>query len=65
MSLEDLEGMLEVVISAEVYRRCRAALATSGPYLVEGGVELNPDSGEPFIRAERITRLEGPGRLGD
>jgi DNA polymerase-3 subunit alpha len=57
MSLEDLEGMLEVVITAEVYRRSKAALSTPGPYIVEGRVELNSQRGEPFIRAERISGL--------
>lgn len=57
MSLEDLEGMLDVVIPAEVYRKSRAALSGSGPFLVEGVVELNPISGEPFIRAENIEKI--------
>ncbi|HEX9028485.1 MAG TPA: hypothetical protein VF823_04860, partial [Anaerolineales bacterium] len=57
MSLEDLEGMLDVMIPAEVYRRCRAALAGSGPYLIEGTVELDAGRGEPFIRAERVWNL--------
>jgi DNA polymerase III alpha subunit len=57
MSLEDLEGMLEVIIPAEVYRLSRAAMSGSGPYIVEGSVELNPEIGEPFIRAEKIVRL--------
>ncbi len=57
MSFEDLEGMLDVVITAEVYRRSRAALATPGPYVVEGKVELDQQRGEPFIRAEKIWAL--------
>jgi DNA polymerase-3 subunit alpha len=57
MSVEDLEGMLEVVITSEVYRRSKAALSTPGPYIIEGKVELNNQRGEPFIRAERIWRL--------
>jgi DNA polymerase-3 subunit alpha len=57
MSLEDLEGMLDVVITSEVYRRSKAALSTPGPYIVEGRVELNSQRGEPFIRAERIWAL--------
>ena len=57
MTLDDLEGMLDVVISEAVYRRSRAALAEQVPYLVEGIVELDPESSEPFIRTERISRL--------
>jgi DNA polymerase-3 subunit alpha len=58
MSVEDLEGMLEVVITSEVYRRAKAALSTPGPYIIEGRVELNSQRGEPFIRAERIWGLK-------
>jgi DNA polymerase III alpha subunit len=50
MTLDDLEGMLDVVISDAVYRHSRAALAEQVPYLVEGIVELDPESSEPFIR---------------
>ena len=57
MSLEDLEGMLEVVIPGEVYRRCRKELAGPGPYVVEGTVEFDNRRGEPFVRAERIWAL--------
>ncbi len=58
MSLEDLEGMLDVVILGDVYRRWRSALSTAGPYVIEGQVELDREKGEPFIRAEKIWRLE-------
>jgi DNA polymerase III alpha subunit len=57
MSLEDLEGMLDVVISSETYRRSRSELSGAGPYIIEGQVELDLEKGEPFIRAERIWRL--------
>lgn len=58
MSLEDLEGMLDVVISAEVYRKSKAALSTAGPYVVEGKVDLDNQRGEPFIRADKIWSLK-------
>jgi DNA polymerase III alpha subunit len=58
MSLEDLEGMLDVVISSDVYRRCRAAFTTTGPYVVEGLVELDSQRGEPRIRADKIWLLK-------
>jgi DNA polymerase-3 subunit alpha len=58
MSLEDLEGMLDVVITAEVYRRSKATLSTAGPYVVEGKVDLDSQRGEPFIRAEKIWALK-------
>jgi DNA polymerase-3 subunit alpha len=58
MSLEDLEGMLDVVITSEVYRKSKAALSTPGPYVVEGRVALDSQRGEPFIRAEQIWSLK-------
>ena len=54
MALEDLEGMLNVVIFADVFRSSRAAFSTPGPYIVEGMVEPDREQGEPFIRAERV-----------
>jgi DNA polymerase III subunit alpha len=58
MSLEDLEGMLDVVITTDVYRQSKAALSTAGPYVVEGLVSLDSQRGEPIIRAERIWALK-------
>ena len=58
MALEDLEGMLNVVIFADVYRSSRAAFSTPGPYIIEGMVELDREQGEPFIRAEWATGLK-------
>jgi len=54
MALEDLDGMLEVMITGEIYRQHKAAFATAGPYVIEGQVELDAVSGEPSIRAEKI-----------
>ncbi|HSB67198.1 MAG TPA: DNA polymerase III subunit alpha [Anaerolineales bacterium] len=58
MSLEDLEGMLDVVITSDVYRRSKTALSTAGPYVVEGRMVLDSQKGEPSIRAERIWSLK-------
>jgi DNA polymerase III alpha subunit len=57
MAFEDLEGILDVVIFADVYRRHKAALATGGPLVVEGRVEFDLGRGEPAIRAEKIWPL--------
>jgi DNA polymerase III alpha subunit len=58
MALEDLDGMLDVVIFGDVYRRYRAAFATNGPYVLEGQVEVDSTRGEPVMRAERVWALE-------
>jgi DNA polymerase-3 subunit alpha len=57
MPFEDLEGMLDVVILSDAYRRNRKALQAGGPLVVEGRVELDARQGEPVIRAERIWPL--------
>jgi len=57
MALEDLEGMLEVVIAGPAYRRERAVFSGRAPFVLEGVVELDMERGEPFIRAERAWRL--------
>ena len=57
LSLEDLEGMLDVIISSDVYRQNRSVLSGPGPYIIEGTVNIDPEKMEPFIRAERVWRL--------
>jgi DNA polymerase III subunit alpha len=61
-SLEDLEGMLDVVVFANVYRRHRKDISGEGPLGIEGIVELDQSNGEPFIRAERAWCLDDPSR---
>jgi DNA polymerase III alpha subunit len=57
MAFEDLDGMLDVVILGDVYRRYRAAFGTGGPLVLEGRVELDARQGEPVIRADRVWPL--------
>jgi len=57
MALEDLEGMLDVVIFSDVYRAARISFAKPGPYIVEGTLELSGDETEPTLRAEHIWQL--------
>jgi DNA polymerase III alpha subunit len=57
MSLEDLEGMLNVVIFSDAYQRVRREISGSGPYVVEGQMELDQRVGEPYLRLEKIWRL--------
>lgn len=58
MSLEDLEGTIDVVITEDVYRRSRVELSdSSGPFWVEGPVAFNQERSEAFIRAQSIHRI--------
>lgn len=57
MSLEDLEGMLDVILPEALYRRQRQELYEAGPYVVEGSVELDPETAEPIVKGDRIWLL--------
>lgn len=59
MALEDLEGVVNIIISKAIYDRFRSALTDKGPYAIEGIVELIPDAEEASLRAEKIWRLGG------
>ena len=60
MSLEDLEGMLDVFIPGEVYRKYRNAFSKPGPWIIEGLLEPDATSGECTLRAARIELLDAP-----
>jgi DNA polymerase III subunit alpha len=58
MSLEDLEGMLDVLIPEPVYRRSKGVFSSRIPFVLEGEVFLDQATGEPFIRAEKAWKLD-------
>jgi DNA-directed DNA polymerase III PolC len=58
MDLEDLEGMLLVVISDEVHRRYQSVFSREKPFIIEGEISLEGRFNEPAVRAERAWRLE-------
>jgi len=58
MALEDLEGVLDSVIFADVYQRYRAVFSDAGPYLIEGEMLRDEETGEPFIIVKQAFRLE-------
>ena len=57
MTLEDLEGLLDVVFFPDVYRRISAVFSGNQPFLVTGVMEFDAERGEPLLRAERVERL--------
>jgi DNA polymerase III alpha subunit len=57
LSLEDLEGTLDVVIFPDVYQKSRQLLSGTRPLLVEGSLEYDAESSEPVLQAERIALL--------
>jgi DNA polymerase III alpha subunit len=57
LSLEDLAGMLNMVLFPGVYRQSRGFIHSSDPLLVTGLVEMGAGHGESLLRAKKVTRL--------
>jgi DNA polymerase-3 subunit alpha len=57
LTLEDLEGVLDVIIFPDIYRRVQNALSSSRPLLVTGMVKMDEDRGEPLLKAEKVTPI--------
>lgn len=57
LTLEDLDGMLDVVVWPEAYRRSRQALGSSGALLVTGTMEMDARRGEAVLVAENVTAV--------
>jgi error-prone DNA polymerase len=63
LTLEDLAGMLDVVLFPDAYRLSQQALHSSAALLVTGVVESDPSRAEPLLRVEKVVPLEGPDGL--
>jgi len=57
LTLEDLTGMLDVVLFPDVYRQASSFIHSSEPLLVTGVVEMDTGRGELLLRAEKAARL--------
>ena len=57
LDLEDLEGMLLVVVPENIYHRHRSVFSREHPFIVEGEISLQGRFNEPAIQAERAWRL--------
>ena len=58
LTLEDLSGALDVVLFPDVYRRAKDVLSSSVPVFVTGVMEMDASRGEPFLKAEKVVRVE-------
>jgi DNA polymerase III alpha subunit len=58
LTLEDLSGMLDVVLFPDAYRRSEQSLHSSGPLLVTGVMEMDASRPEPLLHAEKVIRLD-------
>jgi DNA-directed DNA polymerase III PolC len=57
LSIEDLAGMLDVILFPDVYRAAKSLLDSAAPLLITGVIEFDAARGEPFLRAEKIASL--------
>jgi DNA polymerase III subunit alpha len=57
LTLEDLNGTLEVILFSQLYRQARDLLNSSAPMLLTGVMEMDASRGEPFLRAEKAVKL--------
>jgi DNA-directed DNA polymerase III PolC len=57
LTMEDLTGSLDIIAFPDVYRVAKDLLNSTFPILVTGVMEMDTSRGEPYLRAERVTRL--------
>jgi error-prone DNA polymerase len=58
LTLEDLAGMLDVVLFPPVYRQARSFIHSSDVFLVRGVMETDATRVEPILHAEKIIPLQ-------
>ena len=54
LTIEDLSGMLDVIIFPDVYQRTKAVVTANSPLLITGTVETDGERDEPFLKAEKV-----------
>jgi DNA polymerase-3 subunit alpha len=55
LTIEDMAGVLDVIIFPEIYNQVKAFLTTTYPVFVTGIMEIDSERGEPYLRCENIT----------
>ena len=58
---EDAEGALDTIIPGRIYERYRGVFKNSGPYLLDGLLEVNQETNEPYLLVEQARPLSGLG----
>jgi DNA polymerase-3 subunit alpha len=58
LTLEDLAGTLEVVCFPAAYRQAKSFVSSTSPILITGIIEMDLERGEPFLKAERVSKIE-------
>jgi DNA polymerase-3 subunit alpha len=58
LTIEDLQGTLDVILFPDVYRIAKSFLDSNPPLLITGVMEMDQERGEPYLRAERIIMVQ-------
>ncbi|MCL4273138.1 MAG: DNA polymerase III subunit alpha [Anaerolineales bacterium] len=59
LTIEDLQGTLDVILFPDVYRVARSFLDLNPPLLISGVMEMDKERGEPYLRADRVVSVGG------
>ena len=57
LELEDLEGVLPVLLTPGFYRQHRGLMSSNTPFIVEGKMTQSPTTEEPVLQAHRLQAL--------
>lgn len=57
LTLEDLDGTLDVIFRPDIYRKYRSALGSNALMIIEGQMQDQPGRNEPVLLAERMDLL--------
>jgi DNA-directed DNA polymerase III PolC len=57
LTIEDLSGMLDVIVFPDVYRRTKAIVTSNAPMLITGTIEADGERDEPFLKVEKVELL--------
>jgi len=60
LTLEDLEGTLDVILFPDVYRKAKEIVSSNAPLLVTGIIEVDESRGEPLLKAEKVEAIQMP-----
>jgi len=58
LTLEDLQGTLDVILFPDVYRVAKSWLESNTPFLITGVMEKDAEREEPFLRADKVVSIQ-------
>lgn len=58
LSVEDLQGTLDVILLPEVYRQAKTLISATNPFLLTGVMEMDTERGDQFLRVEKAVVVE-------